>query len=155
MPAVPLSESDRRILRVLQTDASLSAKALAERVALSASTVWRRVQELEAAGVVVGRATLVDPDAVGLSVCVLIHVNIAAHTDETRRAFEAFALREDAVLQCFAVTGAHDYTLVVRTPSVADFEDFLMRKLLAQPSVASTSTHLVLRQHKNATALPV
>jgi Lrp/AsnC family transcriptional regulator len=67
-----LDPIDRRILRELQRDAGLSLKTLADRVAMSASSVWRRVQDLEAAGVITGRVTLVDPLKVGLKVCILI-----------------------------------------------------------------------------------
>ena len=59
-------ESDRRILRELQRDATLTLKQLADRLAMSQSTIWRRVQDMEKDGVILGRATLVDPLAVGL-----------------------------------------------------------------------------------------
>lgn len=150
-----IHENDRRILRELQRDAGLSLKALAERVAMSASSVWRRVQELEAAGVITGRVTLVDPLKVGLKVCVLVQVNIVEHKAEVRSEFERFVERSDHILQCFAITGSHDYALIVRTPTVEDFERFLMKDLLAHPSVASTATQLVLRQHKGSHVLPI
>lgn len=150
-----LQDGDRKILREIQDDATLSLKDLAERVAMSPSTVWRRIQDLEAAGVVTGRVTLADPARLGLSVCMLVHVSVVAQTAEARRCLEEFVGRHPNILQCFAVTGGHDYTMVVRMPTVEEFERFLMEELLAHPSVASTSSQLVLRQHKNVTALPV
>ena len=150
-----LSPGDRRILAALQDDATLSLKDLADAAHLSPSTVWRRVQDLEAAGVIRDRVALLDPDRLGLGVCTLVHVNISSQTPETRRAFEAFVDRHDTVLQCFAVTGGQDYMLVLRTRTVAAFERFLMDELLAHPSVASSSSQLVLRHHKNSTALPL
>ncbi|MGI9463164.1 MAG: Lrp/AsnC family transcriptional regulator [Aestuariivirgaceae bacterium] len=148
-------ESDRRILRELQRDATLSLKDLAERVSMSSSTVWRRVQDLENGGIITGRVTLTDPTLLGLTVCMLLHVNIIEQTADARRAFERFVDLHDNILQCFAVTGTHDYTLVVRARTVEAFERFLMDELLAHPSVASTASQLVLRQHKNTTALPL
>lgn len=149
-----LHENDRKILREIQRDATLSLKELSERVAMSQSTVWRRIQDLEASGVITGRVTLVEPTQVGLTVCCLVQVNIVEHKADVRRAFERFVAEADAVLQCFAITGGHDYTLIVRTPTVEDYESFLMNDLLAHPSVATTATHLALRQHKNTTILP-
>lgn len=150
-----LTESDRRLLRELQKDATLSLKELAERTNMSTSTAWRRLQDLEAAGVVLGRVTVIDPEALGLTVCALINVDMTTQTSEVRRAFEAFALAHPHVQQCFSVTGSHDYTLMVRTADVRAYEHFLMEELLAHPSVGSTQSQLILRQYKNTTALPV
>ena len=149
-----VQENDRQILLELQRDATLSLKELGERVAMSPSTVWRRIQDLEAAGVITGRVTLVDPVRLGRTVCVLIHVHITEHKPEVRRAFEDFVSGNEAILQCFAVSGTHDYTLIVRTRTVEEYESFLMNDLLAHPSVASSASHLVLRQHKNTTIIP-
>ena len=149
-----VQENDHQILLELQRDATLSLKELGERVAMSPSTVWRRIQDLEADGVITGRVTLVDPVRMGRTVCVLVDVNITQHRPEVRREFEAFVAGNEAILQCFAVSGAHDYTLIVRTRTVEDYESFLMNELLAHPSVASSATHLVLRQHKNTTIIP-
>ena len=146
MSNVDLKENDRRILRELQRDATLSLKALAEKISMSASSVWRRIQDLEAAGVIT---------KAGLRVCVLIQVNIVEHKSDVREAFERFVAGSDEVLQCFAITGSHDYALIVRTRTVEDYEHFLMNKLLAHPSVASTATQLVLRQHKGSSVLPI
>ena len=150
-----LQDADRRILRELQGDATLSLKDLAQRVAMSSSTAWRRVQDLEEAGVITGRVTLVDPALLGLTVCVLLNVNIVAQSTETREAFERFVRNHENILQCYSMTGAHDYTLMVRTRQVADYERFLMDELLAHPSVASAQSQLLLRQVKNSTVLPV
>lgn len=150
-----LQESDRRILRALQADATISLKDLAAGVAMSSSTVWRRVQELENAGVITGRKTLVDPAKLGLTVTILLNVNIVAQSRESRQAFEQFALAHPNILQCFKVTGAHDYVLIVRMRRVEDFERFLMEELLAHPSVSSTQSQLILRQCKSTTDLPV
>lgn len=154
MSEMPLHQNDRKILEVIQHDATLSLKELAERVAMSQSTVWRRMQELQACGVITGRVTLVDPLQVGLAVCCIVQVNIVEHGRQVRDDFERFVTNCDAVLQCFAVTGSHDYMLVVRTATVEDYESFLMNDLLAHPSVASTASHLALRQTKNTTVLP-
>ena len=148
-------EDDRKILRELQRDATLTLKQLSERLAMSQSTIWRRIQEMEKTGVILGRATLVDPLAVGLSVCVFVHVNMVAHSTEIRGRFEAFARDAPEIVDCYSVTGAHDYTLIVRTRSVEEFESFLMREVLGHPGVATASSNLALRQHKRSAVLPI
>jgi Lrp/AsnC family transcriptional regulator len=153
--AMKTEESDRRILRELQRDATLTLKQLSERLAMSQSTIWRRIQEMEKDGVILGRATLVDPLAVGLSVCVFVNVNMTAHSTEVRSRFEAFAQSAPEIVDCYSVTGAHDYTLIVRTRTVEEFETFLMKQVLSQPGVATASSNLALRQHKRSAVLPI
>lgn len=150
-----LTDADRRILTVLQEDATLTLKDLAERLSMSQSTVWRRMQDLEAAGVILKRVTLVDPRAVGLGVCVFVHVNLREQNAESRSAFEAFVRAERQILESFAITGEYDYMLIVRTDSVESFDEFLMHRLLAHPKVAKASSNLTLRQQKYTTALPL
>ena len=150
-----LTDADRKILRVLQRDATISMKDLAAAVAMSPTTVWRRVQDLEDAGLIIGRVTLVDPLKLGLAVTILLNVNIVGQNRDSRQAFENFVAGHPNIQQCFTVTGAHDYVLVVRMQRVEDFERFLMEELLAHPSVASTQSQLILRQSKSTTELPV
>ncbi|MEM8789574.1 MAG: Lrp/AsnC family transcriptional regulator [Pseudomonadota bacterium] len=149
------TESDQTLLRLLQRDAGLSIKDLAQRSGLSASTVWRRLQDFEAAGLITARVTLLDPEKLGLGVLMLVNVNIRDQTQAARSAFERFAETEEAVQHCLAVTGSHDYVLMVRHVDVARFERFLMDRVLAHPSVASAHSQLVLRHTKNSTLLPV
>ncbi|MEO0400611.1 MAG: Lrp/AsnC family transcriptional regulator [Pseudomonadota bacterium] len=150
-----LTETDRRILRALQIDAGLSTRDLAERLAMSQSTLWRRVNELEAAGVIEKRVALVNPEAVGADVNVIVYVNLKDYEKKTRRAFETFVDATPEILECYAVAGSHDYTLILQTSSVASFEALLMNNLLAHPAVASASSQITLRRMKYSTALPV
>jgi Lrp/AsnC family transcriptional regulator len=140
---------------VLQEDATLTLRELAERLALSQSTVWRRVQELEGSGVITGRVTLVDPRKAGLNVCVFVHVNLRDHGAQSRERFDTFIRTEPRILESFAVTGEYDYVLIVRTDTVEAFDEFLMHHLLSHPSVARASSSLTLRQQKYTTALPL
>ncbi len=150
-----LSASDRKLLSLLQTDATLPVRDLAERAGLSASTVWRRMQEFERQGLIRGRVTLLDAGALGLAVTMQVSVNITAQDPQARAAFERFVQAEPAVQSCLAVTGGQDYVLIVRMADVARFERFLMDRLLAHPSVASAQSQLVLREVKSGPALPV
>jgi len=150
-----LSNADRRILQEIQRDASLSTKDLAEKAGLSPTTVWRRLQDLKAAGVVRQSVTLADPEKLGLEICNIVEVTIADQTPESRADFERFVEVNDNILQCSTVAGTYDYLLLIRTHTVKEFEYFLMNELLAHASVQSTQSSLVLRQTKNTTYLPV
>lgn len=150
-----LDDFDRRILRLLQQDASLTTQELAERAGLSASPCWRRVRRLQDEGVIRATVALVDARRVGLAARALVHVSLLDHTEATISRFDAFVQRNPQVLDCASITGSDDYVLTVVARDPEDLEHFLMRELLALGVVRSSTTHFVLRQTKSSTALPV
>ena len=150
-----LTEIELRILRLLQDDSNLSRQELADRAGMSVSTLWRKVHDLDEAGVVRKSVALLDPGAVGLPVCVFVFVDLGDYQKENQIAFETFVERSPEIMECFAVTGSHDYILIIRTAGVAEFESFLMEKILPHPAVASATSQIALRQHKYTTALPI
>lgn len=152
---IPLSETDIAVLRAIQQDASLTTRELAERLGMSPSTLWRRVNELEQVGAIEARVALLNPDKVGLPVCVFVFINMVNHDKQTLANFVRFVEDTASIMECFAVTGAHDYTLIIRASSVGAFEQVLMEQILPHASVASASSQIALRQHKYSTALPV
>ena len=106
-----LDEIDRRIVRELQRDASLSHAALAERVGASAASVWRRVRSLEKEGVLKDTVRLVDAGLLGRSVNVLCQVRMTRQTIEARAEFEAFIQARPEIVECYAMSGEWDYLL--------------------------------------------
>jgi len=150
-----MNRQDADILNHLQRDATLSHQALAERTGMSAATVWRRVQALEKAGIIEKRVALVDPPKAGLTTTVLTAVRLVSHGAENRAAFERLVATVPEILECYSVSGGHDYTLLVRVRDISAYEHFLMNGLLAHAEVASAETSFVLRQIKYETALPV
>ena len=144
---------DADILRELQRDATLSHQALAERIGMSATTVWRRIQSLEAAGILTARVALVDPLKAGLSTTVMTEVTLTAPNKANRAAFEQLVAAAAEIQECYSVSGSHDYRLLIRVRDITAYEHFLMEVLLAHPAVASANTSFVLRQVKYTTAL--
>jgi len=150
-----LTDSDRSVLRAIQSDASKTVRELADELGMSSSTVSRRLSELEQAGAIERRVALLDASRVGFPVCVFVLVNLVDHARATRRQFESLVKSTPEILECFSVTGTHDYTLILRTRSVGEFEHILMERVLAHESVAQASSQIALRQHKYTTALPL
>jgi DNA-binding Lrp family transcriptional regulator len=150
-----LDETDRRIVRALQRDASLSHAALAEQVGASAASVWRRVRALEAAGVLGATVRLANAEKLGRSVNVLCQVRMSRQTMEARSDFESFIQSRAEIVECYAMSGEWDYLLRIAVADVADYDRFVMRGVLAHPSVAHAASNFALRQVKYTTEIPV
>lgn len=150
-----LTDSHIALLRALQEDASLTIEQLAEKTAVSHTTLWRRLKELEEREIITGRVTKVDPQKAGFSVCAFVYVNIVSHNNKNRSAFEKLVDTTPEILECFSITGPNDYIIKIRVRDIAAYENLLMDKILAHPSVASASSNITLREHKSTTALPL
>jgi DNA-binding Lrp family transcriptional regulator len=150
-----LDAIDRRILDQLQGDASLSNAELAERVGSSAASCWRRVRNLEAAGVLGPSVRLLNAEAIDCQVNVLCNVRMKSHAREMRAAFEDFVRERREIIECYSMSGDWDYLLRVVAADVKDYERFLMRHLLDHPAVGGASSHFALSLTKYTTALPI
>ena len=150
-----LDDAHIELLRLIQNDATLTLEQLAEKTSASHTTLWRRLKSLEAANVIRNRVTILDAEAVGIAVCAFVYVNIVSHDSKHRRAFEKLVESTPEIMQCFSITGPHDYLLNIRVRNIKDYENLLMDKILAHSSVASASSNIALREHKFTTALPL
>lgn len=145
----------RLILELLQDDARLSTQALAERVGLSATPVWRRVRELEESGVIRSQVVLVDREKLGLSICVLANVSLVRHSEGAVEQFEALVKTSREIIECHGITGEADYVIKVVVPDMKAYDQFLQSKVFKVPGVSSVRSNVVLREVKYETALPV
>lgn len=150
-----LSDLDRKLLRLLQRDASLSHAALAEQVGASPASVWRRIRVLEQVGVLGAVVRLVEPAQVGRGVNVMLQVRMRSHAPEHRLDFETFVQARPEILECHSMSGEWDYLMRIVAADVADYERFLMRDMLNHPNVATSASHFSLSQVKYTTAIPI
>ncbi|MBI3349854.1 MAG: Lrp/AsnC family transcriptional regulator [Burkholderiales bacterium] len=152
------NEFDRaslQILEALQADARLSTQALAEKVGLSATPVWRRVKELEDSGVIRGHVVLVDREKIGLSICVLANVSLVRHSEGAVEQFERLVSTRREIIECHAITGEADYVIKVVAADMKAYDLFLQQHIFKLPGVSSVRSNVVLREVKYETALPV
>lgn len=150
-----MDDTDRKILRLLQQDTTLSIVDLAEKVGLSHTPCWRRVKQMEEAGIIRGKALLLDQSLLGLTINVLANVKLKAHDEETLVAFEQAAADQPAIVDCFAMGGDSDYALRIVVGSIDEYERLLKKTLLHFPGVAAMSSHFALKCVKNTTKLPI
>jgi Lrp/AsnC family transcriptional regulator len=150
-----MDETDLKILRILQEDSAISMVDLALRVGLSHTPCWRRVKQLEESGAIRGRAVLLDPAIMGLSVNVLANIKLKAHDEETLEAFEQAALARPEIVECFVTSGDSDYAVRIVVRSIDEYEHLLKKVLLHFPGVGSVNSHFALKCVKNTTRLPI
>lgn len=147
-------KTDARILEILQQDATLSMDDLAERVHLSRNACWRRVKNMEATGMIKGRVVLVDPEAVGLGLLVIVMIRTNAHDPDWLGQFEAAVRTIPEIIGAHRMSGDLDYVLRVRVADVKGYDRFYQR-LIAKVPVADISASFVMDDIKDTTALPV
>jgi Lrp/AsnC family transcriptional regulator len=154
MYKMKLSATDRKLLAALQENVTLSQIDLAERSGLSRTSVWRRVRELEEAGLIESRVALLNPKNLGLQIHVLLSVTMVEHSDKTRQSFEAHVEYLPEVMECFSVSGERDYVLQIISRDMESYNEFLNTKILHHASVHSASSSFALRRVKYTTVLP-
>jgi Lrp/AsnC family transcriptional regulator len=151
----PLDDAERRILRVLQEDASLPTAAVAERVGLSPSPCWRRIDRMERDGIIRKRVALLDRRAIGLNAHVFAQVKLnahgRAHLDEFAEAIRAFP----EVLECYVLMGPVDFLMRVVAEDIEAYERFFFDKLSRVPGVQEVVSTVALSEIKSTTVLPV
>lgn len=152
---VVLDQIDRKIIKALQDNARLSSQELSERVGISTSPCWRRVKALEEAGVITRYVTLVDPEALGLSISIFTNVSLDKQIETALETFQKAVRKRPEVMECYLMTGDFDYLLRVVVGSLHDYERFLLDHLTKIPGVASIKSSFALKQVKYTTALPV
>ena len=141
-------------MQLLQEDASLTARELAEHVGLTPTPCWRRVQNLEAAGVITKRVALVDPVAVNLGVTALVHVRTNDHSAEWLEQFHRAVDQFPEVVEAYRTSGEIDYMLRVVVPSIDSYDQFYKR-LIDAVELYDVRTIFVMERMKQTTALPL
>lgn len=147
-----IDEKDRHILRELSRDGRMSNLDLAERVSLSPSATLRRVQALEAGGVISGYRAVLDPAAMGTGFIAYITVGLGLHTKAAQEAFEAAVARAAEVVECHNITGTVEYLLRVEVQDLIAYKRFHTDVLGALPQVATMTTFVVMGSPKDTRA---
>lgn len=150
-----LDEFDEKILAILQVDASLSAAQIGERIGLSQSQCWRRIDRLDAEGVIERRVALVDRKKVGLNVMLFAHVKLAGHNRNALPEFSKAIQEFPEVLECHVLMGNVDFLLRIVTRDVEAYERFFFERLSQLPMVQEVNSMIALSQIKSTTVLPI
>ena len=154
-----LDAVDWRLLRQLQADASLTNQALAERCHLSAPTCLRRVRRLHELGLVERTVAILDGDALRAqgvpSLTAVVEVTLDVQAEEQQRAFEARAVADAAVQQCYRTSPGPDFVLILTVADMPAFAEASARLFTADANVRNERAFFSLRRAKFTVELPL
>jgi Lrp/AsnC family transcriptional regulator len=145
---------DRKILAVVQEDASLSVAEIGSRVGLSSTPCWKRIQRLEADGVITRRVALIDPAKIGLGITVFVSVETGDHSQEWLGRFAEVVKGMPEVMEFYRMAGDVDYMLRVVVPDIAGYDTFY-KKLIGTVSLKNVTSRFAMEKIKSTTALPI
>jgi Lrp/AsnC family transcriptional regulator len=149
-----LDAIDQKILTLLQRDTSLSMQEIADRVGLSTTPCWRRIQKLEQGGVIRRRVALLDPSALNLAVTVFVSIRTNQHSQEWFERFHQAIEEIPEVVEFYRMSGEIDYLLRVVVPDIAAY-DRVYKRLIEKVDLLDVSSSFAMEQIKYTTALPV
>ncbi|GLR99758.1 MULTISPECIES: Lrp/AsnC family transcriptional regulator [Bradyrhizobium] len=149
-----LAELDRKILATLQVDSSLSVQEVGDRVGLSSTPCWRRIQKLESTGYIRRRVALLDADKLNLGVSVFIAVRTNQHNAEWAARFKKTVISFPEVVDFFRLSGDVDYLIRAVVPDIAAYDD-LYQRLIAKIDLHDVSSMFAMEQIKSTTELPL
>jgi len=149
-----MDEIDRQLLEILQQDATMSIAQMAERVGLSATPCWKRIQKLEAGGVITRRVAVVDPARVGVGLSVLVSVEAGEHTPDWLERFSAGVAAMPQAMEMYRMAGDVDYILRVAVADMAEYDAFYKR-LIAIAPMKNVTSRFAMERIKYTTAYPL
>ena len=149
-----LDRTDRKILSILQEDASLAVAEVAGRVGLSQTPCWRRIQRLHSDGVIQRTVSLVQPKAIGLGLTVFIGIEALDHSPEWLTRFTEVVSAMPEVMEVHRMAGDTDYLLRVAVADMVAFDAFYRRLIEAVP-LKNVSSHFAMERVKSTTAYPI
>lgn len=148
-------KSETRILHILQREGRTSNVDLAQQIGLSESPCFRRVKQLEEAGVISGYSAIVDQRKLGLEVTAFVLVAMERQPDTSVEDFIDCVVAEEHIVDCYAMSGRYDYLMRVVARSMDHFSELCMERILKYPGVRNVESSFSMKEVKHSRALPV
>ncbi len=153
---IDLDKIDVKLLEILQQDASKSTGEIAEKLNVSQSPCWRRINRLQQAGLIKKTVSLIDREAIGMDLVAFTTINLSQAGRQNMENFEKAVKTLDEVVECYTMTGSWDYMLKVVVKDIRHYEKFVRNQLLAEvPNIGEIHSHMAVTEIKNSTELPI
>ena len=145
---------DRKIVAELMRDATLPVAQISDKVGLSQTPCWKRIQRLQKSGVLTGRVALADPDRLGFGLTVFVGIEAPDHSARWRARFAAVAASFPEIMEVYRMAGEMDYLLRIAVANMAAFDAFYKR-LTETITIKNVTSHFAMERMKFTTAYPV
>ena len=153
--SIELTKQDIAILDLLQYDSSLSTTQIADKVNLSQSPCWRRINRIEKSGLIRKRVTLLDRHALGMELVIFAAVKLTSAARQNMDAFEADIARHTEVQECYTIAGIWDYMIKIVARDIRHYERFVRKTLTINAAISELNSHIAVTEIKNSTELPI
>jgi Lrp/AsnC family leucine-responsive transcriptional regulator len=155
MKQIELDEFDIKILDIVQHNNRLSTEAIAEKICLSPSAVQRRLNRLRKTGVIEAERAVISSEAVGQNLTLIVEVTLSDEQSDSVNKFKQLMLDAPQVMQCYYVTGAADFIIIMTSETMQDYEAFARQLFLESPYIKRYQTSVVVQKTKSSTIIPL
>jgi Lrp/AsnC family transcriptional regulator len=149
-----MDNTDLKILAILQEDSSLSVAEVANRVNLSQTPCWRRIQRLEEQGVIERRVAILNPESIGLGLSVFVEIETGDHSAEWIERFAEAVAAMPEVMESYRMAGDVDYLLRIAVSDMAAYDRFY-KKLIGLVPLKNVTSRFAMERVKSTTAYPL
>ncbi|MFV8326728.1 Lrp/AsnC family transcriptional regulator [Flavobacterium sp. ZS1P14] len=150
-----LDETDKKILRLLQEDAHLTLKDIANQISLSLTPVHDRVKRLEKEGIIEKYVSILNKKKLGKNLTVYCQVTLVKQNYDISEGFNQAILNMPEVVECNFVSGNFDYMLKIVLPDMESYHYFHQKKLSVLPEVSLINSFFIISEVKSTTVLPI
>ena len=150
-----VDKQDIKLLELLQENSSQSSAEIAEKLNMSQSPCWRRINRLEQAGIIDRQVAIINREKLGLDLVAFTTINLNSIGRQNMERFEEAVKKLDEVVECYTMTGAWDYMLKVIVKDIRQYEQFVRNHLLELPMIGEIHSHMAVTEIKNTTELPL
>ena len=148
-----MDNTDKKILEILQDNAMMTAKEMAEKLSLTTTPIYERIKKLQKSGIIKQYVALLDADLLGKSIIVFMNITIKDHHSEKRDEFVKQMEQLDDVMEFYHTSGSFDFLVKVRFADIKTFRDFLVNDVASIHNISDIESQIVLEEIKYSTKI--
>ena len=150
-----MDDVDKKILSIIQKDATIPLSELSKKVGISKTPSWNRIRKMEEEGIIKSKVTVLDNKKINLSIVVFLSVSVSSHSEEWLIDFQKILSQYDQIIEAYRLTGSStDYLLKIVTSSIAEYDNF-QQKLINEVKFTKMSSSIALKEIKKIHSLPL
>jgi DNA-binding Lrp family transcriptional regulator len=148
-----MNATDKKILEILQVNAMITAKEMAQKLSLTTTPIYERIKKLQKSGIIKQYVALLDANLVGKSILVFMNITIKDHHSDKRNEFVKEIKRLDSVIEFYHTSGSFDFLAKVRFSDIKTFRDFLVNDVASIYNISDIESQIVLEEIKYSTKI--